>query len=478
MSWTDADVATGEWSDADVAKPDSILKRTLTGMADPVYGLGQMADKAIDPIRQMISPGASSMDDVVAQRNAEYQAPEGVDWARMGGNVASPVNLAALPLQAGNRMVSAGAGALSAMAEPTEATGLDFIKEKIQKGVLGGGIGFAIPGIPKTDAARKLMEQGIQPTVGQSAGGWVNKLEQATESWPIIGSSTTNARQRPLNEFQVKVFEQATGLPVKTIDEANTAVSGMYQSVAPHLPMHNLQPQFYTDFQKALQNPELTPTNQKLLYDLTANRFANYEKLSGNELKTLDSDIGALIRKYQSSADVSHHAVADGLKEIQTGMRSTWETLLPPDMKGKLQQANQAYARMVPVNKAASARGDERVMPRALQKAMARQAGMDTSRMAPNDLVDSALKVLPNNLPDSGTAGRLLATDMDTLGKAALLKIPVAIGASRPMQRILTGNTNAQTRYAPTYSSMVAAALRKQKQDDLDDISVANGGRP
>ena len=147
-------------------------------------------------------------------------------------------------------------------------------------------------------------------------------------------------------------------------------------------------------------------------------------------------------------------------------MRQTWENQLPANLKGKLQEANNAFRQMVPINQAASARGDEVIMPRALQKATARQAGRDVSRMPPDALVDPALKVLPPNLPDSGTAGRLLATDLGTLGWAALMKAPAAAVTSRTGQRLLTGNTPMQTRYAPAYAAAMAAALRDRKKQE------------
>src|SRR6187200_2085992 len=67
-------------------EPTGLGERVLTGLMDPVVGAAQLADKAINPIRQAVAPGAMSMDDYVRQRDAEYKAPEGVDWGRMGGN--------------------------------------------------------------------------------------------------------------------------------------------------------------------------------------------------------------------------------------------------------------------------------------------------------------------------------------------------------------------------------------------------------
>ena len=59
------------------------------------------------------------------------------------------------------------------------------------------------------------------------------------------------------------------------------------------------------------------------------------------------------------------------------------------------------------MNKAASGWVDELATPRALQKAMARQAGTDAPACGPDPLLDPAVQALGSTVPDSGTAGRL-----------------------------------------------------------------------
>jgi hypothetical protein len=76
------------------AEPDSFWSRFGTGVADPIYGAAQIADKAINPIRQMISPGASSMEDVIRERDANYRAPDLVGrwrcrWCCLAGRAAA-----------------------------------------------------------------------------------------------------------------------------------------------------------------------------------------------------------------------------------------------------------------------------------------------------------------------------------------------------------------------------------------------------
>jgi hypothetical protein len=122
-----------------------IAKRLLEGFNDPVYGAAQMADRfLVDPIRQAISPGATNMQDVMRQRNAEYVAPDdGLDMARMVGNVANP-----MAYMGPNRGVAAlaGTGMVAGAAQPTEA-GMplgDYAQQKAMQMGLGGAVGAAV----------------------------------------------------------------------------------------------------------------------------------------------------------------------------------------------------------------------------------------------------------------------------------------------------------------------------------------------
>ena len=135
------------------------------------------------------------------------------------------------------------------------------------------------------------------------------------------------------------------------------------------------------------------------------------------------------------------------------------------------------WRNLIPLNKAASQRADERIMPRALQKAMARQQRKDVTMADIDPLVDAGVKVLPNTVPDSGTAGRAMLGGGALVGGSALgylpqmaaVGIPAAVGATRPVQRALVGNTSWQKALQPTdpyFASLLAAALRNRKREE------------
>jgi hypothetical protein len=63
------------------------LMRAVYGVTDPAFHAVNILDRGIvNPVRQKLFPGASSMQDVIREREASYQAPEGMDWWRLGGN--------------------------------------------------------------------------------------------------------------------------------------------------------------------------------------------------------------------------------------------------------------------------------------------------------------------------------------------------------------------------------------------------------
>lgn len=512
MSWTDDDVAgpAPAWTDADVVSTKRAVtplgERIQTGLMDPIVGAAQLMDKAINPVRQFVSPGATSMEDVVRERDANYQAPEGIDFGRAVGTVANPMSWAGgtgtLKLSLAQlAKLGAGAGAAQAALGPTAAdlSGSDFATEKAKSMAIGGTIGAALPfaarglregfaplnPIKPTREAQALMAQGVQPTVGQARGGWANSVEQKLTAVPIIGDVIQGARNRAQDDFQKVALQRAmtgsTDVPGKeylvanTVEEANKVASQLYEDVVPHLKPHqDVITKSYEKLQEARANPQLTKEGRKILSDLTKSYFDGFGKREGATIKQLDSQIGYDIRKY-AAGDPNHQAIADGLMEVQRGFREGLESGLPAEFRGALKDANQIFRNLIPFNKAASARADEKVLPRALQRALARQSRTDASRFA-DDLIDPAVSVLPNTVPDSGTAGRMLlglgtlgggaVTGLLPLATAGAIAAPAALGATRTGQKALLGGYNLGAKgeqLSPQMARFIAAMLRGEE---------------
>lgn len=489
--------------------PDSFGSRFVSGMADPIHGAAQIADRyLVNPIRQRISPGSSSMEDVTRQRDAEYNAPEGFDAARVAGNVANPVS-----------WLGGGAGVLRAAGQGAFQAGLapvnpddDFLTEKAKQtgmGAAGGAIlAKVLRGFTPTREAQALMDRGVQPSFGQSMGGMANTVEQKMTSVPFVGDAINFARNRAQKEFEAAALqravggvpqqaqtipqrfqqlfssdripgtsvqvERATARSPKTLDDANAIAGQQFDAVVPFLAAKpNWASSVPGALQKSLANIELTAQNRRILNGLVAEHLdpAKLKVMTGKQLKHTDSQLGFLIRKYAAGSPADK-TLADELRNVQGAFRADLNDMLPAVMTDDLRKANTTWRDLVPINKAASARADEKITPRSLQKAMASQARLPTSRMPDDMLVDNAVKVLPSNIPDSGTAGRVLLGG----GVAGLAgSLPAYLGggalaytgATRPAQRALVGNTAWQKALSPYdahMAAMLAAALRGQGQ--------------
>lgn len=131
------------------------------GVWDPVFGLGQLAEKipgvskARELVGQTMGLQPKTMDEVTREREAVYQAKRaaagesGMDWGRMAGNVINPVTWAP-GMTAGKAATmaqaiktGAGVGGSTALMQP--ATSEDsFVEEKGRQGVIGALTGGAL----------------------------------------------------------------------------------------------------------------------------------------------------------------------------------------------------------------------------------------------------------------------------------------------------------------------------------------------
>jgi hypothetical protein len=211
----------------------SFGERVKMGIVDPIQGGAQLLTKMLpdsvvnagniannwlaDKTGLVARLPEGGVDQQTREREAAYneqRSPEdGFDWARLLGNVVSPVNMAfgaAAPARIaslGGRM-AAGAGAGAAAAAMAPVGSGDFMAEKAQQIGTGAAFGGAVPAIasgvgrvisPRASVNADVLAlkgEGIRPTVGQTLGGVFNKAEEKAISLPIVGDSIAAARQR------------------------------------------------------------------------------------------------------------------------------------------------------------------------------------------------------------------------------------------------------------------------------------------
>lgn len=433
--------------------PDSGLTRFGQGVADPIVGLGQKVAHGaaalaspIPGLGPMLAENAATYDDFTRQREADYSAPEGIDWARIGGNVASPLNLAAgvratqlaakLPLLA--RMgIAVPTGASLGLTQPV--TQGEFGEETAKQGAIGGLLGPAAElggtavarGIaPRiTDAARKLIGENIRLTPGQMLGGAWKATEDKAMSLPILGDAIRGARGRSIDDFNRaaanRVLEPIGESVPKTAEtgrslvaDVQDRVSAVYDKLVPQLKFDVNDAQFIAELRTLQQATSGLPKQEadrfnSILGRELAGRIQGGQ-LTGRAFKEAESQIGRLAREYATSTDAYQKELGQALQGVVTSMRGGL-TRSNPQHAQALRAVNEAYANLVRFEGAAAMRGaKEGVVSPANLGAAVKSANKSVRKREyargdalMQDLSDAAEGTIPSVIPDSGTASRI-----------------------------------------------------------------------
>ena len=228
------------------------------------------------------------VDQQVRQQESAYQAQRGpdagVDWARIGGNVFNPANLALaskLPAAAstmGRIGVGALGGAASAAMNPVTQEG-DFASNKMQQvgiGAAGGalvpaltaGIGRIVsPAASRNPELQLLQREGVRPTIGQALGGRWNATEEKLQSLPLMGDMISKARNNAREDFNRAALNRVTA-PIGTkasetgqagVQQAGDMVSNAYTQAKNQLGNFRLDRQGVGELQKIRQMADMLP---------------------------------------------------------------------------------------------------------------------------------------------------------------------------------------------------------------------------
>lgn len=475
------------------------------GLADPIHGGAQLLtqvlpDKVVkfgDQINNWLAektgmvaklpPGG--VDQQVREREQAYQSQraaageDGIDWARLGGNMLSPVNIgigAVAPgaaTLAGRMAAGAGAGAAASALNPVTADG-GFAGEKAKQigiGAVGGaavpavaaGLGRVIsPAASTNPQVQALRAEGVRPTIGQTMGGVANKVEERAMSLPIVGDSIAAARTRAAEQLNTAVANRAlaplgerapTNVQGRDLVAAvQTRLSDAYNQLLPRLTVRADQ-----QFQQELRNlnsmvqtgsidPNAARAFTRVLQNDLVGKFRGQNALTGQTLKQVESDLTEQISRFRASTDADQRLVGDALDTVRDSLRNLVQRTNPQYAR-ELSAINQGWANFKRLERAASYVGAEDGVFNASQLQSAVKAldrSKDKGRFSRGqammqDLSDPAKAVLGSKVPNSGTADRLL--NFGAMGSA--LVDPMIPGSllggsllySRPAQNLLTG---------------------------------------
>lgn len=417
----------------------------VQGAADPVVGTAQLAAN--------IAGRGEGINQAVMDKEREGEMLGSSGVARFVGNVASPVNLAIASRlsSAPTALQSAGLGAVSGAMQPV--IGDNYASQKIEQGVLGsifGGAGGAAINAasralnPQMSAAQKLLsDAGVNLTPGQMAGGMLSRMEEGVQSIPILGGAVSQAKQRGIEQFNTATLNRVLEPIGKKTDkigregfaEVKKEIGQAYDDVLSKIAVTADQ-QFATDLNNlraAVQNLPQAQADQfeKLLNNLVLSRFTQAGKMSGEQMKKVESELGRKASNYLRDASADMRDMGAALKEAQNILR---ETVIRsnPQKAGELQKINEAFAMYARVRRATSGLGAEDGVfsPAQLLNAVKAEdktvgkAGFGQGKAILQDLAEAGKSVLGNKVPNSGTPERLA-----TMGMLAGAPVALVTGA-------------------------------------------------
>jgi hypothetical protein len=392
----------------------------------------------------------------------------------------------------------AAIGGVSGALTPTETgtSGMEALQESPQKasvGILGGvggtalGRGVANVIAPKlSEAAQKLIGEGVNLTPGQMMGGVLRKIEDKLTSVPLLGDIIDYSRTKGIEEFNKAAYKRALEpiggvLPKETgragVEAVKTQISDAYNTLLPKMTFVPDKP-LYDSLSRldkvvvGLPKPEtkMVADNVKAIIQ---KHMPDNGLISGGSYKAIESDLGELASNY-AGAKGTDAMVGNAYKQALGQVRQALSRS-NPDYAEELGNINKAFANFARIRKAGSmANTQEMITPSQLANAVkaadesAGKGATATGKALMQDLTDAGVQVLPSKVPDSGTAGRnaLVSALMGAGGASSYSAYPTvtALGAG------LAGATALP--YAPGVRNLVTTAIgrRPESAKKLADV--------
>ena len=421
----------------------SAVGRVMQGMADPGVAIAQLGANAIGQGRD-VNQG-------IANTEAQYQAARGqagssgFDPARLLGNVAITAPVGGLGGAAESAAGLIGKSALTGgafgAAEPITNGGDSFWADKAKQAAMGAAVGgvsapllsglgrLISPNASVNPQLKLLQDAGVQPTIGQAAGGFLNTVEEKLQSSPILGDAINYMKNRAKSQYNQgginrtvsPIGEAVEGSGFPAIARAGDLLSNEYGSALSSIKGVNFDtPQFNTALdQLRSMSTNLVPDMEKkfnsTLDDIVLGRMSPNGSMLPEVYKKVDSELGNIERNYSGSSSASEKEYGAAIKQLQANLLNEVKAS-NPQVADRLNAADEGWANLVRVERAAkSAKNTSgEFSPAQLNQAVAgsdmstRGRAVSRGEALMQDYANAGQQVLGNKYPDSGTPGRLL----------------------------------------------------------------------
>lgn len=510
--FTDSDIQSALAQDSTLQTAQIIsTQENRPGSALTRFGRG-LAQTTIAPAAQLMSYPLSTLGkavgsdyletlpDTTAQfskdmrTSADKGAPDGFDWASVGGQIAGTLPAGALKLGQAvkyaplvNRVLQGGVmgGQLTPTTENDAATDVG----------VGAGISAVLPPVvraaanvvgPKlSPAVQALRNSGVGLTIGQNLGGAAKRLEDAARSIPLIGDAITYAQKKSFKDMNRAAMNESLKslnekLPAglegrEAVEYVSKKLGAKYDNLLPQLHVQ-ADPQFIKEIQKIQAIGQSLPKElqsdfQHLMQTEVLSKFTQYGRMSGATFKDMESRLGNIASTLSRNENPYQRDVGQAAKELQRVMRGVLERS-NPDKQGELSAINEAYAKFLRVQEAAGRVTSEGGVftPEALTSATRtldpskRKSGFARGNAVMQEFAENAKSVMGNRVPDSGTATRGAVSALAALGLGGLNPTALMTTGALSVPYLPAGRSAVDTLLfkRPAGAKALAEALRNQ----------------
>lgn len=279
-------------------------------------------------------------------------------------------------------------------------------------------------------AVELLRKEGIELTPGMLAKDSIEPIktaEGAMKSLPFAGDIVKNAAKNSQLSFNQAVLNRALGnvgvkMPKdlqagrKAIDYAEKQIGAKYDTLLPNLKFQ-LDNQFIDDLNafekstKARLSPERQKQFEDIIESISEHRLDQNLSMTGQQFKDAESELSAEARAYRRASDPDQTKLANALDEFHGIMKDNLARMNPTYAE-ELQKINTAWAMFKRAQEASIRRAGSRGVFTPSDFLQAVKSGSSKGSFARGDamlqdLADAAGEVIPDTVPDSGTATRL-----------------------------------------------------------------------
>lgn len=310
----------------------------------------------------------------------------------------------------------------------------------------GGGGGYvgrkggealgSIIGGSGNDSARALYNRGVTLTPGQIRGGAAMQRESRKAGLPGSDVPITQAQERGYKQFNRAAFdegletigEQTTDIGERGVEQAKQAASKGYGFLdnAEFSADKQLQDALASRFAAAEGIPNLGDQTKYSLQRSIGDFISPEGNISGRGFQDINQNLTRRAGKFDKSTEAVGPDAATVLRDAKDDFGDL-AARQAPEIMPQLRNANQAYGNVQTLKGAVSkAKNTGGVFTPAQLGMVAESAAKKyggkhgTTERQFFDLQRAGQDVLPNQVPDSGTAGRAITDGVMNTGKNAL----------------------------------------------------------